>query len=415
MTPSPPAPVDPALGRRVLAVSSLGHFVNDGTTFFVPVIAALLGLVRGFSPIEVTVLFVVYYVSAAGFGLFVGWWADRRGRPASLMAIGVTLLGVGLVGFSVTLAGSASGYDYPLALVSGLLTGIATSFYHPLGASLIQRTTAPEKRGLALGINGAFGSFGRALYPFLFFVVGYFLVPSDGVLLFGLVGFAGASAISYGTRSVRADERRPGAATLTPSKGSALTPAILALTAVSFVRSVAMQGVAVWIPTYLTATQGVAAGSDLGLAVTVMYIGGILGQPVFGLAANSLDRRALIGLSSAGAALTTLGYLFTGGATAEILLFLVGFFTFSAFPLLMTLSSDYVPSGSSSLANAVVFGLGSGGGGTVGPLIVGAIAAGGYAALTQGFEVMVALGLVAAFLVVLLPRGGRGAPRSLFG
>ena len=80
----------------------------------------------------------------------------------------------------------------------------------------------------------------------------------------------------------------------------------------------------------------------------------------------------------------------------------------------MTLSAEYVPSGSSSLANALVFGLGSGGGSTVGPLIVGAIAAGGFALLTTGIEAMAALGIVSAFLVLLLPPVGRAARVSLF-
>ena len=392
----------------------MAHFVNDGTSFFVPVIAALLTPLRGFSPVEVTVLFVVYYVTSSGFGLFVGWWADRHGRPASLMGLGIGLVGVGLFGFYATLAGLAGALDYPLALVSGVVTGVATSFYHPLGASLIQRTTDPAHRGTALGINGAFGSLGRALYPFLFFLVTLATVTSDSILVFAAVGVAAALLITYGVRGLggTADARAlPGG----EGARERITPAIVRLTGVSFVRSVATQGVAVWIPTYLTATQGVAAGGSLGLAVAVMYVGGILGQPFFGLAANSVDRRLLVGTSSAGAALSTFGYLAFGGLVGTLLLFLIGFFTFSAFPLLMTLSSDYVPGGSSSLANALVFGVGSGGGGTIGPLVVGAIAAGGYALLPRGFEVMAAVGLVAAFLVVLLPRGGLGAPRHLFG
>ncbi len=410
MEPSGPLPE----ARRVLGLSSLGHFINDGTTFFVPVIAALLGPVRGFSPLDVTILFVVYYVTSAVLGLFVGWWADRHGRPAYLMAVGIGLLGLGLFLFYVVLAGLGGPIGYPVALIAGSVTGFATSFYHPLGASLLQRAFRPERRGVAMGINGAAGSIGRASYPVLFFLVTLAVVTSDAILLFAAFGVLAAFAIASGLRSVVAAERKA-----VPSTGSnareSVTGGIIRLTGVSFVRSVASQGVAVWIPTYLTAVRGVPASGALGLAVAVMYVGGILGQPVFGLLVSVVDRRLLIGLASAGSALTTLGYLFTGGVTAGVLLFLIGFFTFSAFPLLMTLSAEYVPSGPSSLANALVFGLGSGGGSTVGPLIVGAIAAGGYALLTTGLEAMVALGIVSAFLVLLLPPVGRAARVSLFG
>ena len=409
------APTPLPNSRRLLVLSSLAHFVNDGTTFFVPVLAALMVPLRGFSPLEVTVFFVLYYVSASLLGLFIGWWSDRHGRAVSLMGLGVGLLGVGLLTFFLVLSGLLPGpFEYPVALLAGVLTGFATSFYHPLGASLLQRSFVPAERGTALGINGAMGSLGRALFPFLFFVVTLALVTTDAILLFVAVALLSAVAIAWGTRSISA-RASDGRSRSIGRARDATTSGIVRLTAVAFVRSVALQGVAVWIPTYLTVARNVPASGQLGLAVTVMYVGGILGQPLFGLAADRTDRRLLIGGSSAGAALATLGYLFSTGGTADLLLFAIGFFTFSAFPLLMTLSADYVPSGSSSLANALVFGLGAGGGGVVGPLVVGAIASGGYHLLATGLEVMAGLGLVAAVAVVLLPEGGRGRPRSLFG
>lgn len=400
--------------RRILTATSLAHFVNDGTSFFVPVIAALLVPLRGFSPIEVTVLFVVYYGTSSLLGLFVGWWADRRGRPAALMTMGIGFLAIGLFAFEIVLAGWAAPVEYPVALVAAAITGFATSFYHPLGASLLQRAFPPSRQGSAMGINGAFGSLGRALYPFLFFVTTLAIVTTTSILPFVAIGAVTAGVLAWGTRGLTRAERKSPPPNARASES--ITHGILALTGVAFVRSVATQGVAVWIPTYLTVARGVPASGVLGLAVTVMYVGGIVGQPFFGYAANRLDRRLLVSLSSVGASLATFGYLYSSGVPSQVLLFAIGFFTFSAFPLLMTLSSDYVPRGSSSLANALVFGIGSGGGGTIGPLIVGAIAAGSYALLGTGLEVMAGLGLVAALLAALvLPRGRRSTPGALFG
>ena len=403
----------PSGSLRLLGATSLAHFVNDGTSFFVPVIAALLTQLRGFSPIQATVLFVVFYATSSILGLAVGWWADRSGRPAFLMAFGIGLLALGLFLFAIVVAGWAGPAEYPVALLAGGVTGFATSFYHPLGASLLQRAFSPAQQGTVLGINGAFGSLGRALYPFLWFLATLVIVETTSLLPFVAFGAIAMIVVAWATQSITARERaRPSVPSGTAA--TSLTSGIVALTGVAFVRSIATQGVAAWIPIYLTNVQGVSTG-DLGLVVTIMYVGGILGQPFFGLAANRLDRRLLMGVSSAGAALATLAYLNTSGPEAEAFLFVIGFFTFSAFPLLMTLSSDYVPNRSSSLANALVFGLGSGGGGTIGPLVVGAIAAGGYALLPTGFEVMVVLGLIAAVLVVLLPRGSRGRRGALFG
>ena len=393
--------------RSILTLTSLAHFVNDGTTFFVPVLAALLSPLRGFSPLEVTVLFVVFYLTSAIMGLVIGWWADRQGRPAGLLGLGIGLLGVGLFGFYVVLAGLAGPLEFPIALLAGFTTGLATSFYHPLGASLLQHAFRPERRGTAMGINGAAGSAGRTLYPFAFFALTLVVVTTDSILALVAVCLASALAVVVGLRSVVAAERSTAPQGRPTLARESLTVGIVALAGISFVRSIATQGVAVWIPTYLTQVRGVPASGYLGLAVMVMYVGGIFGQPFFGLLTGRTDQRLLIGASSAGAALCTFGYLFTGGVLAQVLLFLIGFFTFSAFPLLMTLSAEYVPRGSSSLANALVFGLGAGGGGTVGLFLVGAIAAGGYGRLPLGLEAMAGLGLVAAVLVVFLPRGSR--------
>ncbi|EQD34545.1 Major facilitator superfamily MFS-1, partial [mine drainage metagenome] len=333
----------PTGSRHLLSATSLAHFVNDGTTFFVPVIAALLVPILRFSPIEVTLLFVVYYSTSSLLGLLIGWWADRRGRPASMMALGIGLLALGLFVFQAVLEGWGGPVEYPLALVAAGITGFAASFYHPLGAALLQQGFSAERHGTVLGINGAFGSLGRTLYPVLFFVVTLAVVTTAALWVFVVLGLVAMGVVVWATRALAAGERARAVPSPRPAAGS-FTHGVLALTGVAFVRSLALMGVVVWIPTYLTVARGVPASGILGLAVTVMYVGGILGQPLFGFAANRWDRRWLLGLSSAGAALSTLGYLYATGIPAQILLFSIGFFTFTAFPLLMALSSDYVPS-----------------------------------------------------------------------
>ncbi len=408
--PADPLPPHPT---RILTATSLAHFVNDGTVFFVPVIVALLVPLRHLSPIEASVLFVVYYATSSLLGLVIGWWADRRGRPAALMVVGIALLAAGLLGFAIVVAGGAGSAAYPFALVAAGVTGFGASFYHPLGAALLQGSFSTAQRGSALGINGAFGSLGRALYPFLFFLTTLVLVTGVSILPFVILGLAVALVLAVTTRNfdLAARHRTSGSSRASDS----VTAGILALTGIAFVRSVALQGVAVWIPIYLTVARGVPATGYLGLAVTVMYVGGILGQPVFGYAANRWDRRMLVAVSSLGASLATFGYLFTSGDVSQILLFAIGVFTFSAFPLLMTLSADYVPRGSSSLANALVFNLGAGGGTIVGPLVVGALAASSYAFLGSSLEVMAALGIGAAGLTALLPRARKAEKTLLFG
>ena len=475
--PGPPGTmrdVERPIGRlRSLVLTSLAHFTNDGTVFFVPVIAAIVASHRSVPPIVVTVLFLVFYTSSTVLSLFVGRLSDRLGRPASLMGIGLGILSVGLLGFYLALA-ETSGTELVVALlVAAFLTGAGSSFYHPLGASVLQATFRDRSMGTAMGINGAMGSLGRALYPSLYFVAGAVIAGYGSIVVFALVGFAAGLAIWFGvqvpasarparqaapsgaatgpnaaaaagsapaqaggpvagegiltagTAPAQPGERGPMTGTAPAQAGAGspgaarssntLTRGILILTAVAFLRSSATQGIASWIPTYLATQKGLGVSGNLGLAVTIMYAAAIIGQPTFGLMVDRFDKRAVLALSSAGGAVTTIGYLAMGsGWIGEVWLFAFGFFVFSGFPLLLSMVGDYVPRGETSLANALVWGIGSTAGGAVGPLVAGALTGGDYARLGFAFTVLAAAALVSAAATALVPKAARPARMRAF-
>ncbi len=437
--------MDRAIGRRrSLALTSLAHFTNDGTVFFVPVIAAIVASHHGVSAGVVTLLFLVFYTSSTVLSLFVGRLSDHLGRPASLMGLGLGILSLGLLGFYFALAETTGTALVVALLLAAFLTGSGSSFYHPLGASVLQTTFRGRSMGMALGVNGAMGSLGRALYPSLYFVAAAVIAGYGSIVLFALVGFAAGLAIWLGVR-VPTAERTPrrdrtgaggpasadgptsggGAASAGttasaggPAPGSrsdTLTRGILILTAVAFLRSSATQGIASWIPTYLATQKGLGVSGSLGLAVTIMYASAIIGQPVFGLLVDRFDKRAVLALSSSGAAVTTVGYLWLGsGWIGEAWLFAFGFFVFSGFPLLLSMVGDYVPRGESSLANALVWGIGSTAGGAVGPLVAGALTGGDYKRLGFAFTVLAGAALVSAAATVLVPKAKRASRMRAF-
>jgi MFS family permease len=399
---------------QILGFTSLAHFVNDGTTFFVPVIAALLTTQHGFTPLEIALLFVVFYVSASLMSPYVGHLADRSDNLAGMMAAGLGILGFGLLGFYVSLSVLVGVAALLMALLSAFVVGSGTAFYHPIGATILQRGFDAAQRGKALGVNGAFGSLGRTLYPLFFALLTLTLFRGSLLIVFVVIGWASSLVI---WRSIGVSARWKETAPRGVAQGArqAITRGIVLLTTVAFFRSIATQGIIAWIPTYLSTQRGAGVGTDLGFAVTLMFVGGILGQPVFGFLVDRVDQRLLLALSAAGSGLSTLGYLLTGGVTASVLLFLIGFFTFSAFPILMSLSSGFVDRRSSSLANALVFGLGAGGGGAIGPVIVGTIASGGHSHLALGFEAMVGIALASAMATLIIPRPGTTSRVPLFG
>ena len=258
------------------------------------------------------------------------------------------------------------------------------------------------------------GSLGRALYPSLYFVVGAVVAGYGSIALFAGVGLLAAFAIWWRLRTPAEHETGPSA---TPhSSREALTRGIVTLAAVAFLRSIATRGISAWMPTYLATERALGVSANLGFAVTLTYVAAIGGQPIFGLLVDRLDKRFVLAGASIGSAVCTIGFLLTGsGWVSYAWLFAFGLFTFSGFPLLLSMVNDYVPRRSSSLANALVWGGGNSLGNALGPFLVGTMIGSDYGRLDTAFWVFAALAVVSAFATVFLPRASHASRMSSFG
>ena len=443
----------PATGRphavtprpaRLLGATSFAHFVNDGVVFFVPVVGDLLAQGRHTSTAMVTVMLTIFYVTSAGFGVVVGLFADKVGRRTTMIAVGIAALGLSLLGFYAAFSLRGAGSD-ALVVAAALVAGVGSSFYHPLGGSILQLAFAKGARGRALGVNGAFGSLGRALYPALFFLIAALGVTKPATAgIFGGLSLLAAGIVLAGLPEQAAEPRpdqprgarapAPLEMTASAAVGSALTRrprshgrpgslrpllsrSVVALTAISFLRSLGFIGVVSWVPIYLTAVRHAGVSTTLGFTVTVMYAGGIVGQPLFGLLADRFDKRLVLALDSVGSAGGIFFFLTTSGdgASALVALGVFGLFTFSGFPLLLSLVADYVPKESSTTGNALVWGIGSTGGQALGPLTVSLLVAGADAHLGFGFAVLGGVVAATALATPLLVKAPRSARVALFG
>lgn len=394
------------LRLRALAFTSLAHGVNDGMVFFVSLAADFLANLRHLSAPETTAMLVLFNLASAGLSVLVGRWADRSGRSGDLIALGMALLSTGLAGLYVAMV-YTSGILLPITVLgSAALAGFGSAFYHPLGGAILQRTFEDSSRGRALGANGSIGSIGRAAYPSLFYLVPIIATVFDPFGILALVGFAVATVIWVGLRSWRAPAPTAAAAADDgkPSLRRAATRGAILLTAVVFVRSMATQGVVSWLSLYVTRDKGAGLGAVLGGIITIMYIPAIFGQPAWGWLVDHYDRRRVLGLSSAAAGVSLLAYVLSGGWLSILFLALFGLFTFSGFPLFLSLAADYVPRADASVGNALVWGIGASGGSVLGPLLVGAIIGTDYAQLGLAFEVLAGVALASAVGTALLPR-----------
>ncbi len=384
-----------------LALTSLGHFINDGTTYLVPVVADFLTLSYHASPLWITAMLTLYYAASSITSMGVGRLADRSGKHGSMMAEGMLLMSLGLIGYYVAIK-VVPGYLLPLTLASSVLIGFGSSFYHPIGATMLSQSFGDKNKGRALGINGAMGSLGRALYPSIYFAVAALLTKPGSIAFFGLIGMAAAAAIYQNFRAERVrthpEPRR------SSSLKSVLTKGIVVLTVVSFIRSAAVQAVVSWMPIYFTYDKALGFTASLGVAISVMYAAGIVGQPSFGLFVERFDKRSVIVASFLGTSFALLGYLYTTGTLSYLLLFIFGFSTFSGFPVFLSLATDYSPPEYSTFGNSLVWGLGVTGGGTLGPIIPTLISGGNYARLPYAFEILAVINMVVTAGLLLLPK-----------
>jgi FSR family fosmidomycin resistance protein-like MFS transporter len=390
---------------RSLVFTSLAHFINDGGAFTMPLIISILASERTVSSLTIIMMPVAFYSASLILSMLVGALADRTGRPGLMISTGLAIISAGLFGLAISLSLANGPLLSICLLLSAFLTGIGTAFYHPIGAAMLQSAYGDRSKGRALGINGAMGSLGRAVYPTLFFFVASKVTNNGSIAFLALVGVAASAIVSIGLRrgrqssSLPSDPNRTGT---TDTLRSRITMPLVILTFVAFVSTFSIQGVAAWIPTYLALQKGLGISSSLGFALTGMYAASIVSQPFFGYLVDRFQKKRVLAFSIAGCALSIFGYLVSSGILDVVLLVFLGFFTFSNFPIFLSLASDYVPKRSSSLSNALVWSLGVNGGGVVGPAVVGAFALSGYASWSTAFGLMAVTALLAAAMTGLL-------------
>src|SRR5579875_3673188 len=133
---------------RLITVTSLAHFVNDGVVFFVPVIGDLLAQADHASAVLITAMLTVFYVFSAGVGIGVGLVSDALGRRGTMIALGITGLAVSLFAFYLALSVHGT-VSEALVIVGAVIAGFGSAFYHPLVKKPIDVSLAAADRLIA--------------------------------------------------------------------------------------------------------------------------------------------------------------------------------------------------------------------------------------------------------------------------
>lgn len=410
------------LQKRALILTSFTHFVNDGVSMVPLSIFPLLLTQFGLAAPELGVVAAMWSVTSVIGSPAVGHISDRLRRNNMLLAAGLVMMAIGVVGtgWSVT-AGTVRSW-LPLDLYSGLVLfaaigGLGSSVCHPVGGTVLIEAYPPGKLGKALGLNGALGSLGRALYPTLVVIVITTLSLPYGVITLGVLGLLPLTLIglfpsqglrenpSSSVKSAKTPDTRDDDSRKRVSLGHSAKIGVLVLTVISVLRGTFGQGVVSFLSVFIVQVQQYSFDFGVGVILMIAIILGVPGQIMFGHFSD-LHRTGSLIVNSVGQSVALIFYLYTlsNPFLAVALLALFGFFTYSSYPVLLSVVSDTVPPEFLSLSNSIVWGVGILGGSAIGPLVVGTFVGNNLSLLPTIFLILAAVSGLSTGLVALMPR-----------
>ena len=264
--------------RNVVILTGIGHFSTHFFELMFPTLAAYLAMTTGF-PLADVLGWSFYSYLLFGLGaLPAGWLGDRLGARFVLVAAS------GGMGVFAIAAGEVSTGTALTICLAGM--GLCASAYHPVGMSLITRTVAA--RGRALGVNGIFGNFAIALTP----AVTAALCETYGWrAAFEIAGYT-MCVVTVGCAFLPIeDPANPAAAANPPADDNSRRSGLFALLLVAAtLAGISYRGNTLVQPAYFAERVPMIG---YGLATSLVYMFGIVGQYVGGHLADRHDLRWL--------------------------------------------------------------------------------------------------------------------------
>ncbi len=376
----------------------LGH---GGTHWIIATFYILLPFITrdlGLSYTEAGLLVTIFHASAATANLGSGLVVDVTGRRVLFQIVALVVGATALFGFVAA---------RHLALLGLLVVvmGATNNLWHPAAISFLSRRY-PGNRGYALSIHALGANLGDALAPL---AAGTFLLWMSwrGTASMGAVpAFALAILIALvllpkdtpGDSGER--QSMPFGEYLAGIKKLLRDRSVLGLCLMAGVRSMAQNGLLVFLPLYLSDALQVGP-FIMGVALFALQTGGMIASPIAGTWSDRVGRRPVVlaGLTTttlviAGLTLINNDTLFIAGVS------LLGFALFAVRPVIHSWLMDLTPPNLSGSAISVMFG-------TQASLSALVPAVGGIVAdiwgLTVVFYMLAAIMLVANVMVYLLP------------
>lgn len=395
-------------GIRSLIFTSMGHFSNDGNFLLFPVLITYYSLIPGIGLILLGAVAIIYNALSGLLSTPIGHLADRTDRDAPLLALGIAINGASVGAFAIPFLYHS--IAIPSIVAGSILLGLGQSFYHPIGATIITESFEKKTATKMLGINGSFGSLGRALLPTIIVAVMLLVGDEHGLLLimlylfiFAILIYAGLRHFKRGTTKEKVNKSET--SKVNRSIVKKYSKFLYILTLVIFVRSMFLTGVITFIPTFLTDVYH--SRTEAVAIVTISFVTAIFGQPYFGSLTSKYGGRKIISLTTilSGIAFASFIYFASNIIVSAVSFAVFAFVTYSGFPVLLGYVNQVVPREISTTSNGLVWGIGQTFGGAVGIAIIDGFKV--FVSLGDSLTFMLIFALAAVTLLPLIPKNNR--------
>ncbi|GAB6947079.1 MFS transporter [Vulcanisaeta sp. JCM 16161] len=404
----------------ILGLTSIGHFINDGNMWLIPGIILPVLNQMGINYAIIGLLSALYAAVSAIASPLVPLSIKWLGGHMRAMALGMFLwafaIGLSAIGFLI--------HNLYLVYIGVVIAGVGAAYYHPIGSALLSATYGGTA-GSALGINGAFGSLGRTLYP----LIGSILVFAGTVSavynlwLLALTTFiVGLVVLLYGIYKfdIKAYERKDGGRD-PPSNSRSLKASIMLiilLFLITLLRNTAGQGIQTFLGIYINKVLGIKLSITYGEVLSILLASAIIGQPILGWLSDRVGRRFMASFSTFAFAILFIAFIYTGNL---IFAFFAILFVLSNFPLIMAVLGDLFPREQVSWATSIVWNGAVTGGNVLGSLITGLLAQyyvpiyGEVGALEHALLIVLILAFISGALWIAVPKPPKRTKVPLFG
>lgn len=394
---------------KSLIFTSLGHFANDGNFLLFPTLIAYYKVIPHVSIAFLGVMAIIYNLLSGLLGPSIGKLADRIDRDGALIFLGILLEAISAIFFGLAFVFTA--YVNYIILVAAVILGIGQAFYHPIGASILAFTYGKKDSSTAMGINGSFGSLGRALIPsvlvyaIVFFGKFYGLVAVAAYTTIAAVIILGGLSFFKRSKYIKIDTKKHAKNTeeskASESEYKKYGKFLYILTAIVFIRSFFLMGTVTFTPDYFD--NIFHSKVIMGDLLTISFLGAVVGQPYFGRVVKDHGGKFTIAVTTIASTVFFGLMLLTDNVYLVTVIYLLyATFAFTSFPVLLGYVAQTIPQKFSTRSNALVWSFGNIVGGAIGIAIV-TILLYVHVALYTSLVVMLIFSVISIIMLPLLP------------